>query len=345
MRGMRRFLSNKERSILLNSHREEHYRRFADRIKVILALDSGHSVKSISDMLLIDAETIRRYRKNYESEGLEGLCSFAYSGRESKLDENEEEELTAELGSRIYLSTQEVLYYIKSRFGVEYSISGVTALLHRLGFSYKKPSLVPGKADAIAQESFVEMLEEIKANKCPKTKLYYGDGTHPQHNSLPSYGWLPRGEIVALKSNTGRKRVNISGVLDAETHEVIIKEDARLNADSTIEFFKLIERKNQGAKKIYLILDNAGYYKGEKIREYLLCSRIEILYLPAYSPNLNLIERLWKFFKKQVLYNQYYEKFEDFRRACLAFFEKKNLQKYRKQLRTLLSDRFAVVSA
>ena len=52
--------------------------------------------------------------------------------------------------------------------------------------------------------------------------MYFIDGVHPQHNSLPSYGWLPKGEETKLKSNAGRQRTNISGALDAETHEVIV---------------------------------------------------------------------------------------------------------------------------
>ena len=150
---------------------------------------------------------------------------------------------------------------------------------------------------------------------------------------------------MALKSNTGRQRVNISGVLDADTHEVFIREHQRLNAETTIDFFKFIERRNPQSKNIYLILDNAGYYKGEKIKEYLETSKIQILFLPPYAPNLNLIERLWKFFKKQVLYNRYYPTFREFRTACLKFFEGKNLQRFRGQLRSLLAENFQVVSA
>jgi hypothetical protein len=93
-----------------------------------------------------------------------------------------------------------------------------------MGFSYKKPTLVPGKADSEKQEEFLALLEELKGSKNPGDKLYYGDGTHPQHNSLPSNGWLPKGEETKLKSNTGRQRINLSGVLDAKTHEVIVKE-------------------------------------------------------------------------------------------------------------------------
>jgi len=65
------------------------------------------------------------------------------------------------------------------------------------------------------------------------------------------------------------------------------------------------------------------------------------VFLPAYAPNRNLIERLWKFFKKQVLYNRYYETYDDFRTACKDFFN--NPQRYRSQLRSLLTENFAIV--
>jgi transposase len=342
---MGEFLTTKQRTELQLAHRAESSRRFADRIKTILLLDAGWPAEKIAEALLIDADTVRRYRALYESGGLEFLCSFAYEGRRCFLSSAESKMLVQELRSKIYLCTSEVVSFIKQRFGVSYSTAGVTALLHRLGFSYKKPSLVPGKADAAQQQQFMELLLKLKRRKNPADKLYYGDGMHPQHNSLPSYGWLPRGEEVALKSNTGRQRVNISGVLDADTHEVLIQEHQRLNAETTVEFFRLIERQNPKSKTIYLILDNAGYYKGEKIQEYLQNSKIRIIFLPPYAPNLNLIERLWKFFKKLVLYNRYYPTFQEFRTACLEFFERKNLQRHRKQLRSLLTENFQLVSA
>ena len=338
-------LSTKQRKELLQAHRVERYQRFADRIKVVLALDSGWSTAEIAEVLLIDPETVRNYQKLYESGGVEALCSFAYEGRQCLLSDNELKELEAELRSKIYLCTAEIVSFIEEVFGVYYSTSGVVTLLHRLGFSYKKPTLVPGKADAEKQVKFLKMLTRLKASKNAEDKLYYGDGTHPQHNSLPSYGWLPKGEETPLKSNTGRQRVNISGVLDAETHEVIVQEHQRLNAETTIDFFKVIERRNPKSKNIYIVLDNAGYYKGEKIREYLKTSKIRILFLPPYAPNLNLIERLWKFFKKQVLYNRYYPTFTEFRESCLSFFTKKNLRQYRRELKSLLTDKFQVVSA
>jgi len=348
-------LTSKQRKELLEAHRVEKYQRFADRIKAVLLLDSNWMIADIAEALLIDPDTVRSYKRIYESGGIEALCSFAYDGRSCDLSDKELRILEDELRSKIYLCTSEIVSFIKKTFGINYSTSGVTALLYRLGFSYKKPALVPGKADVEQQE---KLLQKLKSSKNAEDKVYYGDGTHPQHNSLPSYGWLPRGEDTKLKSNTGRQQacehwvkkweqqwVNLSGVLDAETHEVIVREHQRLNAETTIDFFKVIERHNPKSKNTYIILDNTGYYKGEKIREFLRRSKITIVFFPPYAPNLNLIERLWKFFKKQVLYNQYYPTFQEFRKACLEFFQKRNLRRYRKELNSLLSDNFQIVSA
>ena len=92
---------------------------------------------------------------------------------------------------------------------------------------------------------------------------------------------------------------------------------------------------------IYVICDNARYYRSKAVQAYLKTSRIKLVFLPPYAPNLNLIERLWKFFKKQVLYNRYYETFAEFKAACEAFFS--NPSQYEGQLRSLLTENFAVI--
>ena len=88
---------------------------------------------------------------------------------------------------------------------------------------------------------------------------------------------------------------------------------------------------------------NRPFYQSVKrlpSKHYLQDSRIKLVFLPAYAPNLNLIERLWKFFKKQVLYNRYYETFGGFRTACEDFFN--NPQRYHHELRSLLTENFAI---
>lgn len=114
-----------------------------------------------------------------------------------------------------------------------------------------------------------------------------------------------------------------------------------INAVSTVALLEQIEAAYPAAKKITVILDNARYYRSKVVAEYLKNSRIELNFLPPYSPNLNLIERFWKFFKKQVLYNQYYETFSQFKSACEGFFD--NLESYHKQLRSLLTENFEII--
>lgn len=105
--------------------------------------------------------------------------------------------------------------------------------------------------------------------------------------------------------------------------------------------FQQIEKANPDAGRIVVICDNARYYRSKAVQEYLAISRIQLEFLPAYSPNLNLIERFWKFLKRQVLYNRYYETFEKYKDACQQFFAR--LDAYVPQLRTLLTENFEII--
>lgn len=94
---------------------------------------------------------------------------------------------------------------------------------------------------------------------------------------------------------------------------------------------------------IYVICDNARYYRSRLVSQFLEASKIQLVFLPSYSPNLNLIERLWKFMKKKVLYNKYYEKFDIFKEVTLEFFE--NIQQYKPELDSLLTNHFHLLNA
>lgn len=173
--------------------------------------------------------------------------------------------------------------------------------------------------------------------------MYFLDGTHPQHNTRPAYGWIKQGEAKEIKTNTGRKRVNINGALNIEDLSVVTRFDDSINAQSTLGLLAELERRHSEAKTIYVICDNAGYYRSTVVSDYLKDSKIELVFLPPYSPNLNLIERYWKFFKKKVLYNRYYEKFNGFKDACERFFRQP--RRYLKELRSLLAENFGIIGA
>ena len=251
-------------------------------------------------------------------------------------------ELDAHLQQELHSSAASVARWVKARFGVNYTDSGMTALLHRLGYRYKKPKLLPGKAPAPeVQEDFVASYKKLKENKGEHDAILFMDATHPQHNPVLSGGWIKRGRCFPLKSNTGRRRLNINGVVDVETMHAVIRYDDTIDAASTIALFEQIEATYPKAATITIFCDNARYYRSKAVRAYLEHSRINLQFLPPYAPNLNLIERFWKFFKRQVLYNRYYETFADYKAACKQFFA--DLDSYAEQLRSLLTENFEII--
>jgi transposase len=339
---MSSFLTPKEINDLKWRHRKAD-RKTADKIKTILMLDKGYSYEEIARVLLTDDSTIRRWHNVYQSDGLEAMFQHLYVGSIGKLTLGQQQALSKHLEDTIYMTAKEVCNYVKNKYGVEFTSKGMTKLLHRLEFTYRKPKHVPGKANALAQEEYLEKYQELKETKGLNDRVYFVDGVHPLHNSQPAYGWLKKGYNYTIQSNTGRNRVNINGAYNLEEHKVIIEESPSINAQSTVALFKKI-LKEQPLGMIYIILDNAKYYRSHVVKDFLKNhARIQLIFLPPYSPNLNLIERLWKFFKKKTTYNTYYEQFSYFRRTSLAFF--KNIEKYNEELRTLMTDNFQVIQA
>ena len=333
-------LSSKEIAELERSHRSLRDKRQADRVKAVLALSKDWSAAQIAEILLFDEKTTRHYSDRYQQGGLQALLEDNYSGAESRLDEHQMSELDAYLEEHILPDAKSVIAHIDKQYGVRYSVSGVTDLLHRLGFSYKKPTHVPGKQDPVKQQAFLGDYEQIKADKGENDPIYFTDATHPQHNSVPSYGWIKKGQEKKLKANCGRQRLNINGAINIETLEPTTGFYDTINADSTIDLFSKIEAKHPDAETIYIIADNAPYHHSCLLKEHLEGTKIQLIYLPPYSPNLNLIERYWKFFKKTVMHNRYYETFEEFKQACKNFFRKR--KKYLPELQSLLTENFHI---
>lgn len=334
---MRKILTKQQKIELLNELRLEKSRKYADRIRVILLLDQGKTYKNIASYLFLDEGTIANYNKRYREGGLEGLINDDYSVKRYLLDPDQLMALSLHLEANIFLSTKEIINFIQQKFNVEYTVSGITKLLHRMSFSYKKPKAVPGKADKKKQQNFIDFYNSLKGSG----KIYFTDSTHPQHNPVVSYGWFKKGIEFDIFTNSGRSRLNINGAISLDNMDVITRTCDTVNSDSICDLLKVIKVKNENVKNLYLIMDNASYNRSKKVKNLANKLEIKLIYLPPYSPNLNPIERLWKFFKKKMLYNEYYEKFDDFSSACSKFFQ--YIRKYRSELESLITDNFRVM--
>ncbi len=155
----------------------------------------------------------------------------------------------------------------------------------------------------------------------------------------PFLGMIWCFQRVFIKSPSGRKRFNVLGALNAITHEIItVTNDSYITGTQVGELLrKLADLKL--TIPITLVLDNARYQKCKVVQNLAEELGIELLYLPPYSPNLNLIERLWKFVKKKCLYAKYYEDFSQFSSAISDCLDEAHL-KHKKELDSLLTLRF-----
>lgn len=326
------------------TYKKAEYKRYANRINVILLLHKGYSYQEIENILMLDKKTIKRYKKAYEKFGVDGLLQNNHKGGQSKLTKEQEEELIDHLEKNVYATASEVCEYVREKYAIKYSVEGMVHTLNRLGFSYKKTKLVPSKADKAKQEAFVELYKNLRLKLPESEKIYFMDAVHPTHNVMPAYGWIKKGKEMGVKSNSGRQRININGVYSPLDGEIIVRKDESINSQSTIELLKTIENMHPELSRIPIIRDNAKYYSSKLVKEYLQTSRIVFIPLPSYSPNLNLIERLWKFFKKKVLYNKYYESFDLFNQAVDDFFQHQ-VKEHKDEIKSLLAENFHIMEA
>ena len=144
---------------------------------------------------------------------------------------------------------------------------------------------------------------------------------------------------IFVRSPSGRKRWNVLGAFNAITGQLTtVANDGYINSMTVCELLRKLSIQYAG-RPIVIVLDNARYQHCKLVEDLAIELGITLQFLPSYSPNLNLIERLWKFVKKKCLYNIYYATFEEFKTGindCLS----RLTGEYRPELATLMNPEF-----
>lgn len=145
---------------------------------------------------------------------------------------------------------------------------------------------------------------------------------------------------IFVKSSSGRKRYNVLGAINATTQHIHTwTNQSYINALSIEDFFHQLRIYYFDMKPIYIVMDNARYQKCQLVKYVAWQFNIHLVYLPPYSPNLNIIERLWKWVKKEVFYAQYYDDFQQFKSAIDKAIWNANNQK-NDEIKRLMSLKF-----
>lgn len=181
--------------------------------------------------------------------------------------------------------------------------------------------MIPAKADPAVQAVYLETVLQprLEQAQAGQRAVFFVDAAH--FVLAPFLGFLWTLARVFIQAPSGRQRFNVLGALNAITHELMtVTNDSYITAQEVCQLLSQLAALNLSVP-ITLFLDNARYQRCTLVIETAARLQIELCFLPAYSPNLNLIERLWKFVKKQCLYSTYYAEFAPFKAAikdCLT---------------------------
>lgn len=327
----------------LNYERFHHpHPRVQLKMEAVYLKSQGIEHKEICRLSRITSPTLCSYLRQYEEGGIQKLKEINFYRPESELinyKESLEEYFRQNLPSRV----NEAGAKIEELTGIKRSPTQVNKFLKGMEMKRLKVGHVPEKATTPEkikeQETFKEQelqprLEEAKQGK---RTVFFVDAAHFVHSVFLGYLWCFT--RVFIPSSSGRKRYNVLAALNAITNEIItITNQSYINAQSVCLLLHEIAKMNL-ITPITIVLDNARYQRCKLVQELAASLEIELLFLPSYSPNLNLIERFWKFVKKQCLYSKYYPNFESFRNSIQQCINTAHIE-HKEELDSLLTLNF-----
>lgn len=314
------------------------------KMEVLWLKHNGITHEEIAILAGVSRRTVQRYLADFLEGGLGEVRRNRHQGKASDLDPHKGslEEYFKEHPPRCVKEAREVIH---QRTGIRRGLTQVREFLHRLNLKPRKVAAIPIPPKKTLEEHVREQkgfldeelepaLEEARQGR---RKVFFVDASHFVFATLLGYVWCAARWCVRAAS--GRKRFNVLGAVDAVTHEMIrVTNHTYINAESVCALLKAIAEAC-GGYPVTVVLDNARYQKCELVRKVADQIGIELMYLPSYSPNLNLIERVWKFVKKQCLQSTYHPTYQDFTSAISQCLDELGT-KHEPAMRTLLTHEF-----
>ncbi len=335
----------------LQTARFEHPQaRVRVKMEALYLKSQGLAHQEIAYLCNISDSTLRRYLKQYQEGGLERLQHSAGSGSDSALQLHRAT-LEAAFREQPPLSVAEAAARIETLTGLERKPTQVRAFLKSLGMKPRKVGTLPAKADVQRQAEFrdnqlhqLHQLHQLQPRLEEATNgqraVFFVDAAHFVYG--PFLGWVWCFARLFVKAPAGRQRLNVLAALHATTQQLItVSNLTYITAQSVCLLLEGLahERDSRLHQPLTVVLDNAPYQRCALVQECASRLHIELLYLPPYSPNLNLIERFWRFVKKQCLYSKYHADFTAFQKAILECIEQAP-DKHQAELKSLLTLRF-----
>jgi len=299
--------------------RETKNRRLYERYQAIYLWLNGYKQKEIAHIIQRDVSTIREYRKAYEAGGISALEMGHSSGKPPKLSAEQRAILAEMLASKTpaemgFPTTANwtlslIVQWVEREWQISYSLRGMSFVLHHLGFSHTRPTYTLEKADVAKQKEFVEQtfpaLKKLLNEEIDH--ILFQDESMIRDYQAIQKTWFLRGKQRIIPTYGKHQGVKLLGTLNYETGEIFCVEEEKYDAQVFLSFLEQVLM-HYPTGKIIMILDNSRIHHAKRFQTFLLAhqDRLQFVFLPPYSPQLNLIEGLWKWLKEAVINNVFF---------------------------------------
>ena len=325
---MREFsFSDDELKAIAKDRYEHPHPHVLRKMEVLWLKSHGLPHEQVAKLAGVSLRTVQRYLDEYLEGGLEQIRRCKWRGPKTELLQHEQS-IQEYFWDHPPRNTKEAAKVIFEQTGVRRGLTQVRAFLKtHLGLRYRKVAAIPVppkktiEEHAQEQARFLETelepaLEEARAGR---RAVFFVDAAH--FVWAPFLGCLWCLARLFVRSATGRKRYNVLGALNAVTQEVTrVCNEGYVTAETVCTLLRSLAASGLQVP-ITVVLDNARYQRCELVQSLARQLGIHLLFLPSYSPNLNLIERLWRFVRKQSLNSTWFDSFEEFKGAiddCLG---------------------------
>ena len=299
----------------------------------------GYKNQDIRSIIGCSRNTAGNYLRIYEESGLEGLKVLNYHKPKSKLDKHRVK-VEASFREHPPRSVKEAAERIKKLVRIERSLGRIRHYLHRLGMKPRKTGQMPSKADPVKQRQYHDEVIQPLLAKAQKGACHvlFMDSAHFVLAAFVAIVWCF--ERTFVKTSPGRFRLNVIGAIHATSKKLTaLYNTTYITAETVVELLERIAKEYKGLP-IHIFLDNARYQHCALVKDAAVRLGISLEFLPPYSPNLNLIERLWKFVKAEVLAATYFKDSKSFQNAIVNFLNQLQKKKMKNELYTRLTCNF-----
>jgi transposase len=277
-----------------------HAAKVYSRLLAIRELFHEVPFETVLKIHLISERTLQRWIADFNAFGIDGLLDQRRTGRPRKLVGKERIEQLVELvkkpelAGRVHWTGKRFHGYLRDELGLELSYSTVIRFLHEQRFALKVPQPFPDRQDEQLREAHCERIRGLLEDS--DVELWFGDETGIEGDPRPRRRWAEVGTNPRVVRNGDHLRMNVCGIVAPRTGEAFLLEFTHSDQD-TFQVFLDEANRNLAFERPrqIMVLDNASWHKASGLR----WGRFEPMFLPPYSPDLNPIEKLWRWMKAE----------------------------------------------